>query len=153
MKLNLGACDRRIDGFVSVDIAEPADQIVDLSVYPWPWETSSVEEIKAFDVIEHLPDRIATMNEMHRVLQPYGRVHIIVPSADKGSGWHQDPTHKSAWCRNSFQYYQHGSFAQQRLAKSYGITASFIIVSMEEKPYRDAYDEVFKIDVVLEAVK
>ncbi len=55
MRLNLGACDRRVEGFISVDICEPADQIVDLAG-PWPWEESSVEEVFAFDVIEHIGD-------------------------------------------------------------------------------------------------
>lgn len=54
-KLNLGCSDRIIPGFTSVDLAPPADQIVDLSS-PWPWETSSVEEILALDVIEHIGD-------------------------------------------------------------------------------------------------
>lgn len=153
MKLNLGCSDRLIDGFVSVDIAPPADQVVDLSVFPWPWETSSIDAVKAFDILEHIPNRIGTMNELHRVLKPGAQAHIIVPSADKGAGYFQDPTHCSPYCRNTFQYFQHGSFAQQRFCGSYGITASFRIVSMEERPYMDMFDEVWKIDIVLEAVK
>lgn len=54
-RLNLGAADRRIEGFISVDIAPPADQIVDLAG-PWPWEDSSVEEVLALDVCEHIHD-------------------------------------------------------------------------------------------------
>src|SRR5688572_21968408 len=55
MKLNLGACNRVFPGFVSVDICEPADQIVDLAG-PWPWPDSSVEEVLAYDVFEHIGD-------------------------------------------------------------------------------------------------
>jgi hypothetical protein len=55
MKLNLGACDRRVEGFLSVDICEPADQIVDLAG-PWPWPDSSVEEVLAYSVFEHIGD-------------------------------------------------------------------------------------------------
>lgn len=153
MKLNLGCSDRLLDGFIGVDIAPPADQVVDLAVFPWPWADSSVDEIKAFDILEHIPNRIGTMNELHRVLKPGARVHVIVPSADKGSGFFQDPTHVSPYCRNSFQYFQAGSFAQQRFRASYGITAHFNIVSMEETQYMDMHDPVWKIDIVLEAVK
>jgi predicted SAM-dependent methyltransferase len=152
LRLNLGACDRRFDGFISVDIAEPADQIADLS-QPWPWPDSSVDEVRAHDVFEHLPDRILTMNELHRVLKPGARATIEVPSAVKGAGFAQDPTHKTPYCMNSFQYFQAGSFAHQRLAKSYGITAAFRIVSLTESPYQDAYEEVWKITAILEAVK
>lgn len=152
MRLNLGACDRRIDGFVSVDICEPTDQIADLS-RPWPWLDSSIEEVLAFDVIEHIADRIHFMNELHRVLQPGAQATIETPNASRGAGFFQDPTHKSPWVMNSFQYFEDGSFAHNRLARSYGITARFRIVSLSETSYRDKYEEVWKIRAVLEAVK
>ena len=152
MKLNLGAADRALEGFLSVDICEPADIVTDLS-QPWPWPDSSVDEVAAFDIVEHLPDRIHTMNELHRVLKPGGVARIEVPNASRGAGFWQDPTHVSGWCLNSFQYFEHGSFAVQRLAKSYGITARFRIVSLGERSYQDVREEVWKIAAVLEAVK
>ena len=152
MKLNLGACDRPFDTFLSVDIVPPADIIADLT-QPWPWPDSSVEEVRAHDVFEHLPDRIHTMNELWRVLKHGGIATIEVPSAAKGAGYAQDPTHCSAWCLNSFQYFRVGSFAQQRLARSYGILASFRVVSLSEREYQDEFEPVWKITAVLEAVK
>ncbi len=152
MRLNLGACDRRIPGFLSVDIAPPADIIADLS-QAWPWPDSSVDEVAAFDLFEHLPDRVHTMNELHRVLKPGARATIEVPNAAKGAGQWQDPTHKSPWCLNSWQYYEAGSFAHNRLAKSYRITAAFRIVELSEKQYQDVREPVWKIRVVLEALK
>jgi hypothetical protein len=55
LKLNLGSFDRRFEGYISVDIVPPCDQIVDLAG-PWPWGTSSVRAVKAYDVLEHIPD-------------------------------------------------------------------------------------------------
>jgi hypothetical protein len=152
LKLNLGACDRAFPGFLSVDIVPPADVIADLSL-DWPWPDSSVEEVRAHDVFEHLPSRIHTMNELHRVLKPGGRATVEVPSATKGAGFAQDPTHITPWCMNSFQYFQAGSFAHQRLAKSYGITAAFRLVDLSEREYQDVCEKVWKITAVLEAVK
>jgi len=152
MKLNLGACDRRFDGFLSVDIAPPADVLADLS-QPWPWPDSSVDEVRAHDVIEHIADRIHFMNELHRVLKPGARATIETPNAAKGAGYFQDPTQKSPWCLNSFQYFEAGSFAHKRLAKSYGITAAFRIIHLAELPYQDVREQVWKITAVLEAVK
>ena len=153
MKLNLGCADILLPDFTNVDVGPPADTIADLTL-PWPWETSVVTQVIAHDIIEHLPDRIHTMNELWRVMAAGARVEIIVPSASKGAGFAQDPTHKSAWCMNSFQYYQAGSFAVGRLSANYGITARFNIVEGPvETPYMDAYEEVYKIRVVLEAVK
>lgn len=152
MRLNLGACDRRIEGFLSVDIAGPADIVTDLS-QPWPWEDSSVDEIKALDIVEHLPSRIFTMNEMHRVLKPGGRATIETPNASRGAGYFQDPTHCSPWVLNSFQYYDHSSFAVLRLSAAYGITARFKIIELGEMEVPDVIEKVWKIRAVLEAVK
>lgn len=152
MKLNLGCSDRHFPGFISVDIVPPADQIADLA-QTWPWQTSSVDEVIAFDIIEHVENRIHFMNELHRVLKDGARVTIETPNAARGAGFFQDPTHKSAWCMNSFQYFQGGSYAHQRFAKAYGITAAFRIVEIGEREYQDAYERVWKIRAVLEAVK
>ncbi len=187
LKLNLGASDRRIDDFVSVDIAPPADIVADLEG-PWPWATSTVTEVIAQDIAEHIGDcthfqswtcthcqnrpfqrrysdqpirhplgRIHFMNELHRVLMPGGTALIEVPDAVQGAGFAQDPTHKTPWSRNSFQYFgagHGGEFAHGRLAKAYGITAKFELVGeIEHREYQDTYDKVWKIVATLRAVK
>lgn len=152
MRLNLGACDRQFPGFLSVDICPPADIVADLA-QRWPWADSTIEEVRAHDVIEHIADRIHFMNELHRVLMPGARARIETPNAARGAGYFQDPTHRSPWCLNSFQYFEAGSYAVQRLARAYGITARFKIIELSEKPYQDVREEVWKITAVLEAVK
>jgi predicted SAM-dependent methyltransferase len=161
LKLNLGAADRHIDGYRSVDLyvnirptpEECKDwQYADLN-YSWPWLDSSVDEIIAFDIIEHLPNRIHTMNEMHRVLKPGAIAQIEVPNATQGAGFAQDPTHQSQWCMNSFQYYEEGSFAHKRFAVLYGITARFKIVKLWETSWQDAFELTWKVHAILEAVK
>lgn len=152
MKLNLGCADILIPGFTNVDIGPPADTIADLSL-PWPWPDSSVSQVIAHDVIEHVADRIHFMNELWRVMVGGAKAEIITPNASRGAGYWQDPTHKSGWCLNSFQYYQAGSFAVNRLSALYGIKARFNILEIGESAYQDAYEEVWKIRVVLESVK
>ena len=99
MKLNLGCCDAPLGGYVNVDLVPGpgVDQVADLR-QSWPWPDNSVEYIRAWDIVEHLPDKIFTMNETWRVLQPGGRVEIAVPTTD-GTGAFQDPTHVSFWNR------------------------------------------------------
>jgi len=132
MKLNLGANDRTFPGFLSVDIVPPADQIADLT-QTWPWPDSSVEEIIAFDVFEHLPDKRHTMNELWRVLQPGGIATIEVPTIS-GVGACCDPTHVSLWSAGDFEYYEKGNFARERFRNSayYGVKADFRIAAHED---------------------
>lgn len=127
MRLNLGCSDRLLDGYVNVDIAPaPGVQVADLRLL-WPWPDDSCGEVLAHDIIEHLPDKIWTMNELYRVLSPGGQAHIIVPTTD-GPGAFQDPTHTSFWNRRSFLYYEDGSPYRERFASAYGITARFRVV-------------------------
>lgn len=80
---------------------------------PWPAADNSIGAIRASHVMEHIPagrERIAVMNEAHRVLKPGGVLEIIVPLLV--GTWHAvaDPTHVSFWVKESFHYFD-GLFA------------------------------------------
>jgi SAM-dependent methyltransferase len=152
MRLNLGSCDRQFPGFLSVDIAPPADIICDLS-QRWPWPDSSIEEVRSHDCFEHLPDRIRTMNSLYRVLVPGGRATVEVPSAAHGAGFACDPTHVSAWCLSSFEYFEDGAPCWLRFHEAYGITARFRVLSLVETPDPSHKEPVWKVTAILEAVK
>lgn len=154
MKLNLGANDRRLVGFLSVDIVPPADVIADLTE-PWPWPDSSVEEIVAHDVFEHLPNKRHTMNELWRVLRNGGKAVVEVPTI-RGVGACCDPTHVSFWSAGDFEYYEKGNFARERFRGSsyYGVNADFKIISLTQSCYKNKFgEEVWKATAVLEALK
>lgn len=162
MKLNLGACDRAFPGFLSVDIVPPADVIMDLSK---PWDglgDSSVDEVLAYDVFEHLPDKRQTMNELWRVLKPGGIARIQVPHATDGDGGHCDPTHVSYWTTSDFEYYHPGIYERERFRKSsyYGVKADFVVINLTSdgkiptKRFERRFGGyVVEIQVVLRAVK
>jgi predicted SAM-dependent methyltransferase len=155
MKLNLGSADRRIPGFLSVDIEPPADVVTDLTG-AWPWPDSSVDEIVANDIFEHLPSKRHSMNELWRVLLPGGKAVIVVPSASKGDGGFCDPTHVSYWTASDFEYYEIGNFARERFRGSayYGVKADFRVISVIEDRYQTKWrGEVYKITATLEAAK
>ena len=109
MTIDLGGRFNCPENFVSVDLKD-ADICCDLTK-KWPFKDSSVGVIRAFDLIEHLPDKIHTMSEMHRVLCPGGYALISVPSTE-GNGAHMDPSHCSYWNEGSFLYYTDRNSAQ-----------------------------------------
>lgn len=148
MKLNLGCSDTKLGGFVGVDLCPPADVIADLSER-WPWEDNSIDEIRAWDIFEHLPSIIHTFNECWRVLKPGAGVDIWVPTTEGRGAW-QDPTHKVFFNRNSFFYFTDRDPHRERFGKAYGIEARFRVVNEKTDFLRD---EVVKLRIALEAVK
>jgi ubiquinone/menaquinone biosynthesis C-methylase UbiE len=148
MRLNLGCSDRLEPGWLNVDLYPPADVIADLSV-PWPWEDNSVDAIQAYDIFEHLPDKIFTLNEAYRVLKPEGQLDFIVPTTD-GRGAFQDPTHKSYWTPNSLFYLEYGNPHNTRFKESYGMKHAFQILLQEHIEFPD---KVWKLRAVLKPAK
>lgn len=97
LKLDFGCGPNTREGFEGVDaIAFPGVRHqVDLRVTPWPWADQSVAEAHASHLIEHLtaPERVAFVNELHRILVPGGTCQIIVPHWCSCRAY-GDPTHQ-----------------------------------------------------------
>jgi SAM-dependent methyltransferase len=148
MRLNLGCCDRHLEGFCNVDLAPPADVIADLE-HDWPWEDGSVEGIVADDIFEHLADKIHTMNEAWRVLEPDGKLQLRVPTT-AGWGAFQDPTHCSFWTPNDLLYYTDGTAERERFGDHYGISARFSVL---KSGHRRVNENVWYLLALLEATK
>ena len=148
MLLNLGCCDNHLEGFCNVDLMPPADVIADLEL-TWPWEDGTVDEIVAHDILEHLYDKVHTMNEAWRVLKQGGRMSLRVPTTD-GRGAFQDPTHRSWWTANDLRYYVAGRAERERFGGHYGISARFAIVSEQ---HSEVGEKVWYLAAVLEAIK
>jgi predicted O-linked N-acetylglucosamine transferase (SPINDLY family)/glycosyltransferase involved in cell wall biosynthesis len=133
LRIDLGCGVNKPDGFIGVDLCSGVgvDIIADLSKI-FPFKDDSVDEVRAHDIIEHLQDRIHTMNEIWRVCKPGAKVDIRVPSTD-GRGAFQDPTHVSFWNINSFLYYCSEFPAYLQLCRKYGFKGEFNIVQLEQE--------------------
>ena len=151
LSIDLGCGTHKAEGFTGVDVvaADGVDVIANLNGY-FPFPDNSVDFIKAHDIIEHLPDRIHTMNEIWRILKPDGIVDISVPSTD-GRGAFQDPTHVSFWNINSFMYYcQEFPPYLAGCQSHYGFKGEFSIVNIEEI---HSPNQVIHVHAVLKAIK
>ena len=105
--LDLGGRFHKQVGFENVD-KKDADVTCDLNE-TWPFETNSVGVLRAFDLMEHLVDKLHFIKEAYRVLAPGGYLLSMTPSTD-GRGAFQDPTHVSFYNENSFKYYIDDNF-------------------------------------------
>jgi SAM-dependent methyltransferase len=155
MRIDLGTApgslpqgfDKFVDLVASPDVPPERMIVADLDMN-WPFANDSVDHFRAADIIEHLVDRIHTMNELHRCLKPRGTVEIVVPTTD-GPGAFMDPTHVSFWHERSFFYYEAGNPYRERFARSYGITAAFRTITKSLEQTQDGP----KLTIVLAAFK
>lgn len=105
-KLNLGCGQTKLPGYLGVDKIKTAqvDIVHDLDVRPYPFADSSVAEIVADNVLEHVASLLPTMEEIYRLLEPNGIIKIRVPYAKSDAAF-KDPTHKNFFTENTFDYF------------------------------------------------
>ena len=64
---------------VDIDIQNSPDVVLDLNRFPYPFKESSVDQIYAKHILEHLNDLYGIFKEAHRVLKNNGDFFIEVP--------------------------------------------------------------------------
>ena len=107
VRLNLGAGAEALGAdWVNVDMRPgPGVQVEwDLRQAPWPFDDGSVEEIRAFEIIEHLPSLVEFMDECWRILGPGGTLMMRTALAGTSNAW-RDPTHVRSYLPDSFEYF------------------------------------------------
>ncbi|MFA4887222.1 MAG: class I SAM-dependent methyltransferase [Candidatus Nanoarchaeia archaeon] len=109
-KLNLGAGDdikksTSRETWVNQDwIQLPGIDVVANLNKKLPFKTNEFDEVFCSHVLEHVDDLIFTMNELHRITKPKGRVIIRGPHFSSGvSYW--DPTHKRFFSYFTFDFF------------------------------------------------
>jgi SAM-dependent methyltransferase len=79
VRVNIGAGQTRIPGFINVDISNKADISLDVGKDPLPFADSSVDVIFSYHTLEHIPDYLFALSEIHRVLKHGGRFLVGLP--------------------------------------------------------------------------
>ena len=91
VQINLGSGPVPLEGYINCDLypsgvivpgaTDPnkdVDMVFDLSD-GLPFDNNSVDEVMAIQVLEHLSNPIALLEEIYRVLKPSGVIDIAVP--------------------------------------------------------------------------
>jgi SAM-dependent methyltransferase len=104
--LHLGSGRKYHPDAVNIDLVASTkpDIVHDLDQLPWPLPSGAFREVWAYDVLEHLDDLVAVMEEIHRVCAPGARVKITVPHYSCSNAF-TDVTHRHYFSRFSFGYF------------------------------------------------
>lgn len=98
MKLNIGCGYNKKDGYLNVDSDASCnpDLVLNLESHPWPFEDSTISEVVADHVLEHLgatpKDWINVWKELWRVCKNDAIIHVTVPHP-RHDNYLVDPTH------------------------------------------------------------
>lgn len=101
--LDVGCGQNKYPGAVGID-SNPrahADVIHDLGTLPYPFPDDEFDLIICRHVIEHVPDVMSFVSELHRITKPAGLIKIVTPHYSNPD-WPTDPTHKNHFNSYSF---------------------------------------------------
>jgi predicted SAM-dependent methyltransferase len=111
LKLDLACGKGKQEGFTGVDISpdSDADQVVDLTQFPWPWKDDSVDELFSSHYVEHTPmgnpdGLISFVEECYRILKPDHNITIVHPHGMSARAF-QDPTHRRYIVPETWPYF------------------------------------------------
>lgn len=120
-RLNLGCGSDIMTGWINSDVVQlpGVDVVHDLDEAPWPWESESIDAIRAIDLFEHVGNPITFMNESHRVLKPGGYLHIRSPHWKHENAF-TDPTHRRFCTERTWDYWTEGTEFNRKYGSAYG---------------------------------
>lgn len=96
MKINLGSGRKRYDGFLNLDLDPHTnpDFIVNLETDNLPFEDNTIDEVKAYHILEHMGEGFFHLiKELYRVCKDGAIIDIIVPH-HRHDIFLADPTHR-----------------------------------------------------------
>jgi SAM-dependent methyltransferase len=125
-KLNVGCGNDIRPDCVNLDSADlpGVDAVTDLTVFPWQFTDNRFDEIVMINVLEHLPDTIATMEELWRISRSGCKLMIRVPYWNS-LHWASDPTHVKRFSQFSMNFFD--PTTKQGIERPYYSTARFRI--------------------------
>jgi len=104
--LDVGCGANKTEGAIGLDNnpRTAADVIHDLGEIPYPFPDNEFDLVVSNHVVEHVPDVMAFIGELHRVSRNGGRIKLITPHYTNPD-WANDPTHRnhiSSYTFNTF---------------------------------------------------
>jgi len=94
--LDVGCGANKTEGAIGLDNnpRTAADVIHDLGEIPYPFADNEFDLVVSNHVVEHVPDVMAFIGELHRVTKNGGTIKLLTPHYTNPD-WANDPTHRN----------------------------------------------------------
>jgi hypothetical protein len=86
-----------------------ADVLADLTCFPWPFASDCAHRIHLSHFLEHQPDILRVMAEVHRIGKAGAEVTVVTPHYSSRDSY-TDPTHLHHLGLHSFDYFERDNF-------------------------------------------
>lgn len=108
--LDVGCGTNKVEGAIGLDYNPKtgADVIHDLGEMPYPFEDNEFDIVVSRHVVEHVPDVMTFITELHRITKNGGKIQLATPHYTNPD-WASDPTH-----RNHISSYTFNTFTQEK---------------------------------------
>ena len=108
--LDVGCGANKMEGAIGLDNnpRTNADVIHDLGELPYPFPDNEFDLVVSSHVVEHVPDVMGFVGEMHRITRHGGTIKMLTPHYTNPD-WANDPTH-----RNHINSYTFNTFLDGR---------------------------------------
>jgi len=136
--VDLGSGTNKHPEAIGVDIVdtEKTDIVQDLNEFPWDLPDSSFSRVICKDVIEHINEPLRFLEEVYRIAEQDGEVHIRTPHFTNHNAW-VDPTHKRPFSAFTFRDYitSEGSYAYYTDAEFELVDLRIGFISVRKMPW------------------
>jgi SAM-dependent methyltransferase len=132
-KIDLGCCFRKPEGYWGTDFAEftGVDQVFNHAETPWPLPDDHFKTVRAWHILQFLPDINGVMREIWRISKPGARVTISVPYYMSHIAF-GDPANVSFFNELSFAPYTENSWYAEEANALYS-KSHFTIIKQEKR--------------------
>lgn len=164
-RLNIGAGQSRIPGFINVDISKRADISLDLSTDALPFDDNSIDLIVSYHTLEHVDDYLFALGEIHRVLKHGAPFLVGLPYVTLTEYHLVNPYHRHNFNEHSFRFFELGKLKGSAVEENQILfrevfhrlhyIGGFHLVPPPFRSWcrRHLYNVVHKIDFGLQCVK
>lgn len=149
-RLHLGCGKHPREGWINLDQCKlpGVDIVADLNecgTKPLPFESDSFEEIFGNHVLEHVPNVLPMMQELHRISVKDGLCLFNLPYGGSDDAW-ENPTHVRPWFINSSAYFSQPLYWREDYGYRGDWNTDRILLKLDNKMYSQVTDPQVILD-------